>query len=394
MKNSIQIKLSILYILIFMGFACYSPFLQVYYSYIGLSYTEIGMILALNSIVGFAFQPLWGYIIDNYTGKKRGLIICMFISLLSILTFVYAKNFRAVIMCTVLFIIFQSGISPVMDAYCYDVIDKYENIEYGKVRLMGSFGYALSTLFMGFLIAKTSIYLSFYVYSIVFIVATIVIKSFGFKGNARNNKVKFVGIESIIRNKNFILFIISTIFINIAIVANSSYLPVLLKQTGGNVSNLGVLWFILSVSEIPMLFIGNKILNKVGILHVYLLCIVLYIIRFTLDSICSSYIILIILQFTQAITYPVYLVASLEYINKIIPKEYKTLGITIFYSVGAGFGGFVGDLGFGVLLDRVNVFEGFRILAVSCGIALINSLLLEKIIPLKNCPYNWTYNNY
>jgi len=43
--------------------------------------------------------------------------------------------------------------------------------------------------------------------------------------------------------------------------SNNSYISLLIQKTGGDVSQLGLLWFILAISELPIFFFGTKLLK-------------------------------------------------------------------------------------------------------------------------------------
>lgn len=376
---NLKLKLNTFYLMFYGSFGCYYPFLQVYFSYKGLSYTKIGVALAVNSLVGVICQPIWGYITDKYSYKKKVLLQCMFFCSIIIWTFVYVNNFELILLCTILLVIFQSPISPVADAYCYDLMEDNKNINYGQIRLMGSMGYAVMALVMGFIIKIKDIKYSFYIYSIIFIIAILTLRSIDFRGKTSSNRVKLQELKQLMTNKVFLIFISTITIASIALGANGSYLPVLIKATGGDVSKLGILWFVLAMSEIPAFFFGSKLLKKVGALKLYAICLIFYIIRFMLDSVCTSYELVIVTQLTQAITYPLFLVSAMDYINEMVPLKMKTSGITIFSAIGMGLGNFIGNIGGGILLEKISVFLVFRLFALVCLIAFFISLILRNI---------------
>lgn len=377
MKN-IKIKLEGIYLLFYAAFACYYPFLITFYEHRGLSYTEIGIAFAVSSIAGVIIQPVWGYFTDKYLNKRLSIIITMILSAVIILTYIFAGSFFWIIIVLLAFITFHSAISSITDAYCYEIIDEYKSIDYGKIRLMGSLGYAVSALIMGMVIKKLGSNFIFYGYCIFISLASAIIISFKFKGRQSSNQIRLKEVGKILNDKRFIIFSIAIILINICFGVNSNYLAVLINKTGGDVSKLGLMWFIIAISELPGFFFSNKLFKKFGIINLLGVSIIIYILRYYLDSISCSYTIIIIIQLLQGVTYPLYLMAALQYVNKIIPKNLQTTGITLYSAIGGGIGGFTGSLFGGIFLERYSVFTLFKVLSIICLIALAAVFILKK----------------
>ncbi|MDF2881495.1 MAG: transporter [Clostridiaceae bacterium] len=378
MKN-IKIKLEGIYLLFYAAFACYYPFLITFYEEKGLSYTQIGIAFAVGSIAGVIIQPIWGYITDKYLNKRLSIIITMILSAVIILTYILANSFFWIIIVLLAFITFHSPISSITDAYCYEIIDEYKSIDYGKIRLMGSLGYAVSALIMGFVIKALSSDFIFFGYCIFICLASAIIISFNFKGKRTSSQLKLKEVGKVLNDKRFIIFSIAIVLINITFGVNSNYLAVLINKTGGDVSKLGLMWFIIAISELPAFFFSNKLFKRFGIINLLGVSIVFYILRYFLDSISSNYTMIIIIQLLQGVTYPLYLMAALQYVNKIVPKNLQTTGITLYSAIGGGIGGFTGNLFGGIFLEWFSVFMLFKVLSVICLIGLSAVFILKRV---------------
>lgn len=372
------LKLKLIYLMIYGTMACYYPFLAVYFKGKGLSYTEIGIGFALNSIISVAAQPIWGYLTDKYLSKRKTIVITLTTSSIAALGFIFASKYYMIMALIILFIWFQSSVSPVTDAYCYDFMEIDKNLQYGQVRLMGSVGYAVTSLLLGIAIQKTSIDMAFYTYLIVSVVVILIIRSIKFEGKHGSNKIDISDIKYLLKNKNYTIFITSVVFISIALGANGSYIAVLIEKTGGDISRLGLLWFIVAMSELPVFFFGNKLLKKYGDLNLYIISMIIYIFRYLLDSYCSSYIGVIAVQILQGITFTLYLTATMQYINRVSEPKLRTSAITLYAAIGGGIGGFIGNFGGGLFLEHFSVFALFRLMAVAAFLALITAAFLKK----------------
>lgn len=376
--EKLRLKLNLIYLMTYGTMACYYPFLTIYFKGKGLSYTEIGIGFALNSIISVVAQPIWGYITDKYLSKRKTIVITLVISSIVALGFNFASKYYAIMALIILFMCFQSSVSPVVDAYCYDFIEIDKNLQYGQVRLMGSIGYAVTSLVLGIAIQKTSIDIAFYTYFIVSFIVIFIIRSLKFEGKRGGKRIDISDIKHLLKNKKYIIFIISVVFISIDLGANGSYIAVLIEKTGGDISKLGLLWFIVAMSELPVFFFGNKLLKKYGDLNLYIISMVIYIIRYLLDSYCSAYLGVIAIQILQGVSFTLYLTAAMQYINRVSEPKMRTSAITLYSAIGGGIGGFIGNFGGGLFLEHYSVFALFRIMAAVAFLTLITALFLKR----------------
>lgn len=377
--NGLKIKLNILYFTVFGLLACYSPYLTPYFKEKGLDYSQIGILLAINSLIGVLAQPIWGMITDKYTSKKATLIITMLTSGILAFGFIIFRSFYSILFLIITFVFFQSSIMSVNDANTYDLIDVYGNIQYGKIRLMGSIGYALTSLVLGAIIKFTNAGAQFLVYFAYAVAGMFLLGTINVKSSRAVSSINMGDIVSIINNKRFVLISLSGLIANIAYGAFGNYVPVLVEETGGDIASLGVMWFIIAMSELPGFFFESRLMKKYGTLNIYVIGIIFYIIRYFLTSLCTNYQLVILIQIFQGITFPFYISATLQYVKDIVPPETRTTAITAFTAVTSGIGGFIGNMGGGFLLQTISIFQLYKIFSALCLLALLVGLILKGV---------------
>ncbi|WP_378955149.1 MFS transporter [Pelosinus sp. sgz500959] len=376
--KTLSIKLSVIYSIIYGALACIYPFLIYYFQEKGLSYMEMGIAFAVISITGVIVQPIWGFITDKYSNQRTVIIIAMCFSALFVYSLILANGFYVIILSIILLMSFQSPIVPIADAYSYEIIEQYKKLQYGKIRLMGSFGYAVVALLMGYIVKKTGINTSYVIYSILMFFGVLLLASIDYKGKGMRKNISFADIVDLIRYKKFILLMISVILTNIANGSNSSYMPVLIGKTGGDVTQLGIVWFIIAISELPAFYFGAKLIYKYGELNLYIFGVGLFALRYFLDSLCDDYVPVLVIQMMQGVTYTFYLMTSLQYLNKISPAKMRTSAITL-HAAAIGIGAAVGNIGGGILLEYISIFTLYQILAFTCVICLYILIVLKKV---------------
>lgn len=376
--KKIKTKLNMMYFIAYAGLACYSPFLIVYFKYRNLDFTQIGVMFATLSIVGVISQPVWGYITDKFLDARATLIIVMLCSGISIFTMTFASDFYTVLISMVLIAVFQSSLFPILDAFCYKIASEQDSIQYGKVRIRGSLGYALTVVLSGAIIKYTNITIPFYLYCALMLAGIIIMSTINYKVKTYEQRINVKDVVNLFKERRFLIFILSVTLLNIALGANVNYIGELMKQTGGDVSNLGFLWFIIATSEIPVIYLSSRILSRFKDLHLYYLGIIFYLIRFFADSLCTSWEAVIAVQALQSVSFALYITATLHFLNRIIKPTMKTSGITIYAAITGGIGGFIGNLGGGIIVGTFGIFWLYRILVVICVLALFTGLFIEK----------------
>ncbi|HYF82082.1 MAG TPA: MFS transporter [Clostridia bacterium] len=377
-SSTLRLRFELLYFALYGTMACYYPFLPLYLESRNLTYTQIGIVFALNSLVGIIAQPIWGFITDKRLTKKKTLFISSVFSAILIFNFLAAHSFIYIIASIVMLIIFQSITSPMCDAYSYEVIEQTGAFSYGQVRLVGSIGFALISVGLGKVIQLTDLRVSFILYSILFAITAYLVFGIKTEGKANIKRPSIRDVLDTIKQFKFMVFVFSVLLVNIALGANSSYISVLVKKTGGSVAILGFVWFVVAISEIPAFFFGSHLQKRFGELNIYLWAVGLYVLRFFLCSIEQSYLSVIAIQLLQGVTFPLYLMGAMQYLYKIIPEQIKASGITILSSLGFGLGSFIGNLGGGMLLESHGVYSLYRVLSVFCLLSFLVGIYLKS----------------
>lgn len=217
------------------------------------------------------------------------------------------------------------------------------------------------------------------VYAVLIIPSIAIVKTIKFKSKYSAAGIDISDVINILKKKSFLIFILSVMLINLCMGANGSYISVLLKNTGGDISNIGMVWFVVAISELPVFLFGDKILSKLGYINVYILCLMIFSLRYFLDSICTGYGYVIAIQIMQSVTYPLYFISTLRYISENVPARMRTSGMTLYTALGGGIGSFIGNIGGGIIIDKISIFWLFKILSIICIIDMIVVFVLKNV---------------
>lgn len=375
--KALYVKLGLFYIFQYAALASFTPYLTYYFQQKGFSYTQIGILLAISSLVGVIVQPAWGSVTDKYLSNRISLIASMLIASLAMVPFMLVNGFFAISIFLILLLCFQSPVMPLGDAYTYEVIEQHSEMQYGKIRLMGSIGYAVTAYLIGSVANKVGIQSAFISFSFLMILGAVTIASVRVESKTIRKRSESRGIINLLKERKFLLFLAMTIVVHISFGINSNYVTVLVQETGGNVANLGMLWFVLAMSELPVFFFSNRLMKKFGDMNIVLFGVGFFILRFFLSSLCSSYITVIAVQLLQSVTFPLFLVGVLNYLNRTAPPNMRSSAMTL-YSASGGIGIFIGNAFGGILLESISIFSLYRIITLVSAFALFLAFMLKR----------------
>jgi MFS family permease len=376
-SKRLELKMRIVYLVAFGALATFLPFLTVYLQAKGLDYGEIGILLAVFSITGVIVQPIWGYLTDKYLDKQKTILILMLGSAVAALAFSISFTFLALLLSIILFLSLHSPIVPVLDAYSYEIIEDHKTILYGRLRVMGSLGYALSALGMGLVVDRMGVTPIFYFYTGFILIAAAFTLRIRHQGKSTYEKLRMADVGRLMKDSRFLVYILALGIMNIAIGSTNSYLPILVLETGGQLGHIGLISFMIAMSELPFFFFGDSFIRKYGVLNIFGIGMVVYAGMYFTDSFLTNYVAVLFVQLFQGVAFSFFIIAGLHYLNSIVAQNMKTTAMTLYGAV-TGVGHFTGNAAGGFLLENATVFLLFRILAFVALIAFVFVLILKR----------------
>ncbi|MCX7709093.1 MAG: MFS transporter [Clostridia bacterium] len=374
------INFSVLHFLFGMVLACYLPFFVVYLLDRKIDNTTIGNILMINSLVSVFAQILWGIISDRIGSIQRVFISCLTCTILLNLLLPFTHQARILIILLPMITFFLIPLIPLLDSWTLKGIKKGSSQSYGSIRLWNSIGYTVTAVFAGKLVSSTSINSVFFLFSIlgcmiIFIGFKLKIVDSHEEASQKARLSSLTDIKKLLKNYQYVTFLFSCCILYIAVSPLFSFIPELMNQSGGNEGLYGIAVAVSAISEVPIFYLSLKIINKFKIHHLIAAAFAFYALRMLILSSASSPQIIIISQCMQSITYSLFLIGSVHYIDSLAPKELKATALSLGSSVYGGLGGIIGNYFAGRLIDIAGIFSAYRAGSFICFSALVLFIL-------------------
>lgn len=357
-----------LYGVSYMGNAVYGTFMPVYLKNIGLSHTSIATLLSFGPLIAILAQPVWGSIGDRSESKNSVLQILLLGSGISVLLFPLSNHYIYLLMIICLTTFFQTSIYPLSDAITLEHLSRTK-WAFGPIRLAGTIGYAFMSVAFG-IIAKRNISSIFLVYSIVMLVAIIIsIQLPKIKGHQSHRKK--VSLLVLLKNRKLMLFMLLNFIVQITLGYYYSFFPIYFQQLGGDSGLLGLSMLFSSISELPFLLFGDKIIRRFGIPAVLLGTAFFAGLRWLLLYFVHNPYLVLPIQMLHGLIFIVLMVTLAIYINQEVPKELKASGQTLNGLISLGLARIIGSMAGGVASEFVGMRDVFLYSAVVAFVTFI-----------------------
>lgn len=381
MKNISPIKISLpaYYFFYIAGLASLNPFLGLYYRERGLTGTEIGILSAIPPLASLVAAPLWSGVADA-TRRHKGIFVIASLSvILTALTIYNATTLFWLIPTVLAFSFFAAPIMPLIDSNTMLLLEGRRN-QYGRIRLWGTIGWAITAPIAGWLIQQSGIAWSFYTYAALVGISLLI--ALPIRMNHTQVAVPFWnGLRALLSNRRWVFFLVMVFMIGIGSSSVATYLFLYMKNLGADETQIGFALTISTISEVPMFFFSEHILRRFKWRGLILIALPIYIVRLLLYSVVSSPSIILVIQLLHGFTVPAIWAAGISYVAEAAPPGLSTTAQGMFAGVMNGLGAATGAYLGGAIFQNFGPIVMFRTFAVVLFVAFLLFWLLEKRIP-------------
>jgi PPP family 3-phenylpropionic acid transporter len=146
-----------------------------------------------------------------------------------------------------------------------------------------------------------------------------------------------------------------------------------LDNLGFKGSFIGIAWALASVAEIFVMVNSERMLKRFSYENILIFSFIIAVIRWEILYFATSAYLILFSQLLHALTYGAFHVASILYMDKLTPKDAKTMGQAVNNAVTYGFGIMAGFLFNGYFFE---ILGAPMLFVISSGLAFCGGMLL------------------
>jgi PPP family 3-phenylpropionic acid transporter len=364
------------YFFVFFAFGTLLPLLSVYLQeVVGLSGTEIGIIMSISPVTTIFVQPIWGMITD-YT-RKPVLVLTIALVATSLIGLLYSfiYEYYWLLVITVLLASAQSAIVPISDSIALNYAQKNGG-NYGSIRLWGSIGFAVAVLIGGWLSDRLAFVVIFYLFSFMLILSGLLAWRLP-KESQPMKKETLRGMARLFKIPNFILLLFATFLIFGPILANNFYFGIFIKQLGGTLTGIGLAFLLAAGSEAPFMKIADALIDRFGMVPLLMFATVVSCLRWLFYFWEPPLLFVYITTVVQGFSVGLFIPAALQYVRDIAPKHVRVTAVSLYSAVGNGLGAWFCTFIGGYILEHYHIGAVYLFFSLCTFIGMLSLIWMS-----------------
>ncbi|TWI75547.1 PPP family 3-phenylpropionic acid transporter [Desulfobotulus alkaliphilus] len=355
------------YFFYFLVLGVYFPYFPLYCHYAGFSENQIGIITALKTFSAIFFPLIWAWIADRFHMHRSVFLLCHFSSFILWGFFFLTESFLMMLLIMLVYGLFHSPLIGFTEAFTVGFLGGKKS-GYGNIRLWGSVGFIIAVwgcgIALDFLSPSIVLWL---VFSGSLAGAWLAV----YTPVKKNSNVRIYK-KDIIRlfSGNSMVFLLVTFIMLMSHGVYYGFFSIHLSKAGFSGNFIGFVWAMASIAEIFVMLGSRYLFYYFSLKSLILFSFAAAVLRWCLLAFSIDPMVIVLSQLLHAITYGVFHMTTILYMDILVDAGAKTIGQTVLnassYGLGLMVGYLVGGMGFAALGS--DMFLVSAIMAFSGGV--------------------------
>jgi PPP family 3-phenylpropionic acid transporter len=342
-RDAVQIRG--LFLLFGFAIAAFFPFVSLYLeSYHGLSGAEVGLALAVASVVRMAANPVWGHVADTRTGRLTALQIGLAGSAFFAILLNLVDPIGLVIAMLTMHSLFMISQGPNADAIALTYLGQGRMSEYGRIRSWESVTYATGCLVFGIVLQSQGLGWEMPIY------AMCVLAVLAWSTTIRRDRPgpqpshgRLGAVGAVFRAApRFWGFLAAVLLVWTGFNAAWNFIAIRIADAGGGPFLIGVGTALGGVVEVFTMRSSSKLQRRFGLRKIYILGCLIYAGGFLLWGSISDPTVLSVVTMFEGAGFSLLFTSGVVIVGRLIPSSLYSSGNSLTSMVGFGIGPIIG----------------------------------------------------
>ncbi len=370
------------YFFYFGAIATMLPYLVLYYGELGLAGRQIGFLTALPPLITLISAPLLTGIADSTHRHQLVLSLSLLFCIFFILAVSMVTSFWQLLPLIVMFAFAIGPVNSLADSATMTMLEG-EREMYGRVRLGGSFGWAVASIMAGLVIEQKGLHASFYLFSILMFATMLVGLKLKFTKVDVSVSVRH-GIQALLSKPRWVLFLAMVFVAGVGLAVVNTYLLFYMGELGSTKTLMGITMVVATISEIPILFFSNRLISRLKVNGLLVFGVAMTGLQLLLLAAVNQPIGITIVQLMNGLTFATVWVAGVNYANDHAPSGISATAQGLFGSMLMGFGAAAGNFFGGMLIDAFDARVMYFVFGMIVIVSLVIFTFIERRLPAES----------
>jgi MFS transporter, PPP family, 3-phenylpropionic acid transporter len=352
------------YLFVFAAGASLIPFLSLYYRSIGFDAGTIGWLLGLPLVVSVLAAPAWAALADA-THRHRA-VLAFTLGGAAAAAFLIGATGRLLLLVPIVLLhaLLYAPVNSLIDNGALVALGE-RSIHYGRLRLWGSAGWGIAALAAGWLVSRQGPRSIFPLYAVLMLCTLAC--ALHLPSAARRTADPFRRrLALLTADERLWAFLGLTLTGGVGMSMVNAYLPLDLQGLGAT-DLVGVALLVATLSELPVMLLGARILARLGYARAFVLAYAVYGVRALAMSLLQAPWFLVALQATHGLSFALMWIAGVGLARSLAPAGLGATAQGLFASTSIGLGGAIGSVVGGAVFAALGPAATFRSAAVLLG---------------------------
>ena len=383
MKHKKQILIfSFIYVLIYGSYAIGTTQFVPYLTSLGYTAVERGLLFSSIAIVTIISQMIFGLLSDKYNTVKRLYIMALLVFAVASYLFydIQVKSFLLHLVVLSLLGGFFNLSMGMGDSWILEAQEEVRKV-YSFIRAFGSLGWAIGSIAVSYIINRLGYYA---LGALVMLIAAIalglalLLKDASKRYVVDRKAITKEDLKELCSNKAYLL-VVFILFLLICVNTFSVYTVIdKLVFIGATNRDIGILWTIKAIVEVPIFFIGTFLLRKFKAKGLLKISAFMVTVQFLLWGLSTKVNTMLVIASMQIFTYPLIIMASKTLIDELSSDSCKSTGQLLAMSIYSGLSGLIIPYLSGILSATFTINFTLYFAAFLGGVAYILTFFVKK----------------
>ena len=329
--------------------AAISPFLALYYRQSGLTEGQIGLLAGIPPLLGLIAAPLWGALADATQQHKRLLALAVVGTAGAVALLSQIASLGLLVPVVALYAFCNTPIMPLVDNSVLLLLGD-RKADYGKHRLWGAVGWGVAAPVLGALIERFGLSWAFSAALLLLGSCLYAVQRLAVQPVSMGQPF-WQGMRFFVTRWPWIVFLI-TLFLNgVAAGVGHNFLFLYLDQLHASKTLMGLSLLVEAVSEVPVFFFGNRLLQRWGARGLLLVALGANALRMFSYALMPAAWLVLPIHLLHGLTFSAMWIAGVSYANRAAPPGMGATAQGLLSGVSLGLAGATGALVGGVLYE-------------------------------------------